>query len=43
MLDVSHNRIAKIPKEIEELTVLKVLRAGHNNLDTLPGHFYKLR
>lgn len=42
MLDVSHNRIASIPKEIEDVTKLKDLNLSNNQLKTYPGQLYKL-
>jgi Leucine-rich repeat (LRR) protein len=41
-LDLRENKITSIPKEIEDLTRLNVCLFGHNRLNFIPGHFFKL-
>lgn len=41
-LDISCNNIERIPKEMEELLILREFRASNNLLSTFSGYFYKL-
>ncbi|KAL0265936.1 UNVERIFIED_CONTAM: hypothetical protein PYX00_011653 [Menopon gallinae] len=41
-LDLSHNRLATFPKEIESLSQLRRLYLNHNQLTTLPGEIGSL-
>ena len=41
-LDLRENEIESIPREIEDLKKLNVCLFGHNKLNAIPGHFFKL-
>ncbi|KAL0265933.1 UNVERIFIED_CONTAM: hypothetical protein PYX00_011650 [Menopon gallinae] len=41
-LDLSHNRLTTLPKEIESLSQLQELSLSHNQLTTLPGEIGNL-
>ncbi|XP_071495377.1 leucine-rich repeat-containing protein 20-like [Diadema antillarum] len=42
VMNVSHNKIEKIPEEINLMTVLESFTASHNKLTALPESFYQL-
>lgn len=42
-LNVSDNKVEKLPDEINEMTLLETLNVSHNQLSTLPESFYELQ
>lgn len=42
VLDVSHNALLTLPREMQELVVLRELHASHNRLSTYSGYLYKM-
>jgi len=42
MLDLSHNKLVKLPSNIDQLRNLKQLNLSHNNISHLPASIYSL-
>jgi hypothetical protein len=41
-IDLSHNKLAKLPDEITEISDLEHLKIDHNLIETLPDHIWKM-
>ena len=41
-IDLSHNKLAKLPDEITEISDLTHLKVDHNLIETLPDHIWKM-
>lgn len=39
---MSHNALLALPREMQELVVLRELHASHNRLSTYSGYLYKM-